>query len=47
MKHLEHLRILTISGEDAGELLQGQMTQDIRKLKDDKIHMTSFCNVQG
>ena len=47
MKHLEHLRILTISGEDAGELLQGQMTQDIRKLKDDKIHLTSFCNVQG
>ena len=47
MKHLEHLRILTISGEDAGELLQGQMTQDVRKLEDDKIHMTSFCNVQG
>ncbi len=47
MKHLEHLRILTISGEDAGELLQGQMTQDIRKLEDEKIHITSFCNVQG
>ena len=47
MKHLEHLRILTISGEDAGELLQGQMTQDVRKLEDDKIHITSFCNVQG
>ena len=47
MKHLEHLRILTISGEDAGELLQGQMTQDVRKLEDDKILMTSFCNVQG
>ena len=47
MKHLEHLRILTISGEDAGELLQGQMTQDIGKLEDEKIHMTSFCNVQG
>ncbi|MFL2547675.1 MAG: folate-binding protein, partial [Gammaproteobacteria bacterium] len=47
MKDLEHLRVLTISGEDAGELLQGQMTQDIRKLEDDKIHITSFCNVQG
>ena len=47
MKDLEHLRILTISGEDAGELLQGQMTQDVRKLKDEKIHITSFCNVQG
>ena len=47
MKDLEHLRVLTISGEDAGELLQGQMTQDIRKLEDEKIHITSFCNVQG
>ena len=47
MKDLEHLRILTISGEDAGELLQGQMTQDVRKLEDGKIHITSFCNVQG
>ena len=47
MKDLEHLRVLTISGEDAGELLLGQMTQDIRKLEDDKIHITSFCNVQG
>lgn len=47
MKDLEHLRILTISGEDAGELLQGQMTQDVRKLEDEKIHITSFCNVQG
>lgn len=47
MKDLEHLRVLTISGEDAGELLQGQMTQDIRKLEDEKIHITSFCNAQG
>ena len=47
MKDLEHLRVLTISGEDAGELLQGQMTQDVRKLEDGKIHITSFCNVQG
>ena len=47
MKDLEHLRILTISGEDAGELLQGQMTQDIKKLEDEKIYITSFCNVQG
>ena len=47
MKHLEHLSILSISGDDASELLQGQMTQDIRVVEDEKIHMTSFCNVQG
>ena len=44
MKDLEHLRVLTISGEDAGELLQGQMTQDIRKLEDEKIHINFTAN---
>ncbi|HJL80013.1 MAG: hypothetical protein QF513_03230 [Gammaproteobacteria bacterium] len=47
MKHLEHLSILSFSGEDAAELLQGQMTQDIRSVNDEMIHVTSFCNVQG
>ena len=47
MKHLEHLSILSISGDDASELLQGQMTQNVRVVEDEKIHMTSFCNVQG
>ena len=47
MKHLEHLSILSISGDDALELLQGQMTQDVRVVEDEKIHITSFCNVQG
>ena len=40
MKDLEHLRILTISGEDAGELLQGQMTQDIKKLEQELVSLT-------
>ena len=47
MKHLEHLSILSISGEDSAELLQGQMTQDIQSVNDEKICLTSFCNVQG
>ena len=47
MDKLEHLSVIKVSGDDAGEFLQGQMTQDIRALEDGKIHMTSFCNVQG
>ena len=29
MKTLEHLSVLKISGDDATEFLQGQMTQDL------------------
>jgi len=47
MKHLEHLSIINISGEDADEFLQGQMTQDTQSINDGLFHLTSFCNVQG
>ena len=47
MKRLEHLSILKISGDDAKEFLQGQMTQSTDELNDDQIHLTSFCNPQG
>ena len=47
MKTLEHLSVLKISGDDATEFLQGQMTQDTGELNDDQIHLTSFCNPQG
>ena len=47
MKKLEHLSVLTISGDDANEFLQGQMTQSTDALYDKKIHLTSFCNPQG
>ena len=47
MKKLEHLSVLTISGDDANEFLQGQMTQSTDELDDKQIHLTSFCNPQG
>ena len=47
MKKLEHLSVLKISGDDAKEFLQGQMTQSADELNDDQIHLTSFCNAQG
>ena len=47
MKHLEHLSIINIAGEDADEFLQGQMTQDTQSINDGLFHLTSFCNVQG
>ena len=47
MKKLEHLSVLTISGDDANEFLQGQMTQTTDALDDKQIHLTSFCNPQG
>jgi len=47
MKRLEHLSVLKISGDDAKEFLQGQMTQSTDELNDDQIHLTSFCNPQG
>tara|TARA_B100001250_G_scaffold368634_1_gene351438 strand:+ start:1104 stop:1916 length:813 start_codon:yes stop_codon:yes gene_type:complete len=47
MKKLEHLSVLTISGDDASEFLQGQMTQSTDALNDKQIHLTSFCNPQG
>ena len=47
MKKLEHLSVLKISGDDANEFLQGQMTQSTDALNDKQIHLTSFCNPQG
>ncbi len=47
MKHLEHLSIINIAGEDADEFLQGQMTQDTQSINDGLFHLTSFCNAQG
>ena len=47
MEKLEHLSVLIISGDDASEFLQGQMTQSTDILDDQQIHLTSFCNPQG
>ena len=47
MKKLEHLSVLKISGSDAGEFLQGQMTQSIDDINVHQLHLTCICNPQG
>ncbi|MDG2229128.1 MAG: hypothetical protein P8L74_03290 [Gammaproteobacteria bacterium] len=47
MDHLSHLSVLTVSGSDAREFLQGQMTQNIEDINDEMVFLTSFCNPKG
>ena len=47
MDKLEHLSVIKVSGEDASEFLQGQMTQSTETINNDLLHLTSFCNPQG
>ena len=47
MDKLEHLSVIKVSGEDADEFLQGQMTQSTEAINNDLLHLTSFCNPQG
>jgi folate-binding protein YgfZ len=47
MDKLEHLSVIKVSGDDAEEFLQGQMTQSTEAINNELIHLTSFCNPQG
>ncbi len=47
MEKLEHLSVIKVSGDDADEFLQGQMTQDTEAINNELIHLTSFCSPQG
>ena len=47
MDKLEHLSVIKVSGDDADEFLQGQMTQSTEAINNELIHLTSFCNPQG
>ena len=47
MDKLEHLSVIKVSGDDADEFLQGQMTQSTEAINEDLLHLTSFCNPQG
>ena len=47
METLEHLSVIKVSGDDADEFLQGQMTQNTEVINNELIHLTSFCNPQG
>ena len=47
MNKLEHLSVIKVSGDDANEFLQGQMTQNTEAINNEFIHLTSFCNPKG
>ena len=47
MNHLSHLSILSFSGSDVKDFLQGQMTQDINSISNQSYKMTSILNPKG
>ena len=47
MNHLSHLSILSFSGSDVRDFLQGQMTQDINSISNQSYKMTSILNPKG
>ncbi|MFI3199789.1 MAG: folate-binding protein [Methylococcaceae bacterium] len=42
-----HLAVLTVSGKDAAQLLQGQVTCDVNELTDTKSSLGALCNPKG
>jgi folate-binding protein YgfZ len=44
---LSHLGLLRISGDDAADFLQGQLTNDIKTLGENRSQMSGYCTPQG
>lgn len=44
---VSHLSILKVSGDDATQFLQGQLTCDIKELNDQNSFFAGFCNAKG
>ena len=44
---LSHLGLLQLSGVDAVDFLQGQVTNDVKKLDGHSAHYTAYCNPKG
>lgn len=40
-------RLVSVTGDDAENFLQGQLTQDVRHIKEDEAKWTASCNHQG
>jgi folate-binding protein YgfZ len=45
--NLSHLGIMEITGEDAGQFLQGQLSCNINELNANKASIAAFCNPKG
>lgn len=44
---LDHLGVLSLTGSDATQFLQGQMTCDIKEVSDTQSRFGAFCDVKG
>lgn len=44
---LSHLGLLTLSGDDAYNFLQGQVTNDVNQLDDNHTHYSAYCSPKG
>jgi hypothetical protein len=45
--HLTHLAIIEVTGEDASQFLQGQLTCNINDVTESKTSIAAFCNPKG
>ena len=45
--NLSHLSLLRVSGKDAEQFLQGQLTNDISQLTEEKTHLSGYCTAKG
>jgi folate-binding protein YgfZ len=44
---LSHYGLIAAHGEDAGEFLQGQLTNDVRKVDEQHSQLSGLCNAKG
>lgn len=44
---LSHLGLISATGPEAGEFLQGQLTNDVRELSERHTHLTAHCSHKG
>ncbi|QLQ31636.1 MAG: folate-binding protein YgfZ [Candidatus Thiothrix singaporensis] len=44
---LSHFGLISVSGEDAANFLQGQLTNDIRQVTDTASQLSAYCTPQG
>lgn len=44
---LSHRGLLRVTGEDAVEFLQGQLTNDVHQLREGRSHLSAYCDHKG
>lgn len=44
---LQHLALIAVDGDDAEEFLQGQLTNDVREVAEDRAQQSAWCSPRG